>query len=44
MLYGHLMGGVPVATGEGLPIVETNVWEPGAVGAPWEDKGPWPAE
>ena len=23
MLYGHLMGGVPVATGEGLPIVET---------------------
>ena len=19
-----------------------NVWEPGAVGAPWEDKGPWP--
>lgn len=34
MLYGHLMGGVPVATGEGLPIVET---EP-----PWEDLGPWP--
>lgn len=23
MLHGHLMGGVPVATGEGLPIVET---------------------
>ena len=21
-----------------------NVWEPGAVGAPWEDKGPWPQE
>lgn len=21
-----------------------NVWEPGAVGAPWEDKGPWPSE
>lgn len=20
-----------------------NVWEPGAVGAPWEDRGPWPA-
>lgn len=23
---------------------DDNVWEPGAVGAPWEDKGPWPAE
>ena len=21
-----------------------NVWEPGAVGAPWEDKGPWPQD
>lgn len=21
---------------------DDNVWEPGAVGAPWEDKGPWP--
>ena len=25
MLYGHLMGGVPVATGEGLPIVEMDL-------------------
>lgn len=44
---GYESRGVWVETADQLMWESTsdgNVREPGAVGEPWEDKGPWPSE